>query len=265
VVLGILNVTPDSFSDGGLFEDRRTAVTHGLGLVAEGADVVDVGGESTRPGAGRVPEEVELCRVVPVVADLVEAGVRVSVDTMRAKVAEAAVAAGACMVNDVSGGLADADMAAVVRDARVPYVVSHWRGHSDRMQRSARYGDVVTEVVAELRARRDALVDRGVELERMVLDPGIGFAKNSDHSWALLAALPRLADLGAPLMVGVSRKSLLAGLARGDAELSGSDRDLATAMVSGLLARCTSYVRVHDVHSTVLALRVAEKLQDSTQ
>ncbi|QWF20485.1 dihydropteroate synthase [Nocardioides sp. LMS-CY] len=260
-VLGILNTTPDSFSDGGLYDDRDAAVAHGLRLTCAGADIIDVGGESTRPGAARVPEEVELARVVPVIEDLVSAGVRVSIDTTRAHVAAAAVSVGACMINDISGGLADREMAAVARAAQVPFVAMHWRGHSDRMQQAARYGDVVAEVVEELRGRREALLECGIAPERIVLDPGIGFAKRSEHSWALLAALPRFAELGAPLMVGVSRKSLLDELSDEDQRLSGPDRDVATAVLSGLLLRCTSYVRVHDVHATVLALRVAEKLR----
>ncbi|GAA1546023.1 dihydropteroate synthase [Nocardioides humi] len=256
-IVGIVNVTTDSFSDGGLYVDRENAVAHALRLVAEGADIVDIGGESTRPGAARVPEEVELSRVIPVVGELARAGVKVSIDTMRSRVAELAIEAGAAVVNDVSGGLADRRMASVVRDGEVLFVVTHWRGHSERMLRRARYSDVVAEVRNELRMRRDAIVAQGVEPDLVVLDPGIGFAKTSEQSWTLLGALPSLRGLGHPLMVGVSRKSLLRAI--GD-DLDLAERDQASALLAALVAAHASYLRVHDVASTVLALRVVDRL-----
>ncbi|MGI4894927.1 MAG: dihydropteroate synthase, partial [Janthinobacterium lividum] len=200
-VMGVLNVTPDSFSDGGLFLDHGSAITRGVALRDAGADLVDVGGESTRPGAVRVEAAEELRRVVPVVRGLVERGVPVSVDTMRAEVAAEAVRAGASVVNDVSGGSADAQMGRTVAELGCVYVLSHWRGFSDVMTSLADYGDVVTEVVAEIGDRLATVLDAGVARERVVLDPGLGFAKRAEHDWALLAALPRLAELG-PLLVG---------------------------------------------------------------
>ncbi len=198
VVMGILNVTPDSFSDGGRWLDRDQAVAHGVAMRDAGADLVDVGGESTRPGAGRVEPETELARVLPVVRELVAAGVCVSIDTTRAAVAEAAVVAGAAVVNDVSGGLADRAMAAVVASARVPWILMHWRGHSDRMSALATYADVVTEVRDELAARVDVAVAAGVDPARLVLDPGLGFAKTAVHNWALLRRLDVLVKAGLP-------------------------------------------------------------------
>ncbi|HEX8204820.1 MAG TPA: dihydropteroate synthase, partial [Solirubrobacteraceae bacterium] len=193
LVMGVVNVTPDSFSDGGRWLDPDAAVRQGLALVADGADLVDVGGESTRPGAGRITVAEELRRVLPVVSGLAAAGVVVSVDTMRAEVADAALARGAVLVNDVSGALADPAMAGLVADARVPFVAMHWRGASDRMEELAVYGDVVAEVRDELARRVDALVAAGVDEERIVLDPGFGFAKRAEHGWALLAHLDALA------------------------------------------------------------------------
>ncbi|MEH6377821.1 dihydropteroate synthase, partial [Streptomyces sp. KLMMK] len=205
-VMGVVNVTPDSFSDGGRWFDTELAVKRGLDLIAGGADLVDVGGESTRPGASRVDEGEELRRVVPVVRELVAEGAVVSVDTMRASVAEAAVEAGAALVNDVSGGLADPAMVPVVATARVPFVVMHWRGFSADMNSRAVYGDVVGEVIAELQQRLDAVIAAGVDPERLVVDPGLGFAKNAGHDLALVAGLARLRrELGLPMLVAASR------------------------------------------------------------
>ncbi|MER7604647.1 dihydropteroate synthase [Nocardioides sp. NPDC127503] len=259
--MGILNVTPDSFSDGGRHLAAAAAIQHGLLLSAQGAAMVDVGGESTRPGASRTPAEVEMERVLPVVQALTSAGVSVSIDTTRACVAEAAVAAGARMINDVSGGLADPQMAAAVSRLDVPYVVMHWRGHSAQMQRRASYGDVVAEVRRELSARVSELVSRGVKREQIVLDPGIGFAKHAHHNWRLLESVDTLAELGHALLVGVSRKSFLAS-SDSDPELAASmdERDVATAAAGALLAGQVSWLRVHDVRANVLAVRVAEKL-----
>lgn len=254
--MGILNVTPDSFSDGARYLAVDAAVEHGLALTAAGADLVDVGGESTRPGAPRVPVAEELRRVLPVVRGLVASGVRVSVDTTRARVAEAAVAVGASVVNDVSGGLADPRMASAVADLGVTYVAMHWRGPSAVMARHASYGDVVREVRAELAVRLDALVAAGVDPERVVLDPGLGFAKDAAQSWALLRGLDRILDLGRPVLVGASRKSFLVHAVPDVGPPA--DRDRLTATVTALVAaRGASYVRVHDVPSSRDALAVA--------
>ncbi|QWC86898.1 dihydropteroate synthase [Nocardioidaceae bacterium] len=211
--MGVLNVTPDSFSDGGRWSTRAAAVERGTALVAAGADIVDVGGESTRPGAARVPAEKELARVVPVVEQLAAAGVPVSVDTTRAEVAVACVEAGAVLVNDVSGGLADPAMHGCVAELGTAYVAMHWRAHSDRMDDFASYpAGVGAEVVDELAARRDAALAAGILRDRLVLDPGVGFAKTATQNWEVLAALPRLARLGQPLLVGASRKRFLGAL-----------------------------------------------------
>ncbi|WP_432571924.1 dihydropteroate synthase [Kineococcus sp. SYSU DK005] len=259
-VLGVVNATPDSFSDGGRHLAAADAVARGLALVAAGADVVDVGGESTRPGAARVDAAEELRRVVPVVRELAARGVAVSVDTMRADVARAAAGAGAVLVNDVSGGLADPAMAATVAELGVGYVLSHWRGHSDVMTSLAVYDDVVAEVGAELSARLDAVAAAGVDPARVVLDPGLGFAKVAEHDWALLAALPRLAALGRPLLVGASRKRFLGALLAGDdgAVPPPAQRDDATAAVSALAAAAGAWgVRVHEAAASAAAVRVA--------
>ena len=258
--MGILNVTPDSFSDGGSYLDSTGAVEHALRLVHQGADVIDVGGESTRPGAHRVPPDEEMRRVLPVIQELAGSGVTISIDTTRAEVASAALAAGAHAVNDTSGGLADPDMVRCVADAKVPYVAMHWRAPSIEMQRHANYGDVVAEVTDELRQRLDALVDAGVDSERIVLDPGLGFAKRPPHDWALLTHLDELRALGRPVLVGASRKSFLGALLTTE---SGTppprERDVATAAVSALAAAAGAYcVRVHEVASTLDAVRVAE-------
>ncbi|GAA1839474.1 dihydropteroate synthase [Pseudonocardia ailaonensis] len=260
VVMGILNVTPDSFSDGGRYLDRGHAVAHGVAMRDAGADLVDVGGESTRPGAGRVDAAIERERVVPVVRELAAEGVRVSVDTTRAEVAEAAVEAGAVVVNDVSGGLADRRMAATVAALQVPFILMHWRGHSDRMQELASYEDVIGEVRQELVARADAAVMAGVDPDRLILDPGLGFAKTAAHNWALLRRLDVLVALGFPVLVGASRKKFLGQLL---ADADGhprppSGRDAATAAISALAAEKGAWgVRVHDVESTMDSIAVS--------
>jgi dihydropteroate synthase len=264
-VMGVVNVTPDSFSDGGLWHDPARAIAHGLALRARGADLIDVGGESTRPGAERVSEQVELERVVPVVRELADAGVVVSIDTMRAAVAEQAVAAGARLVNDVSGGLADPAMAEVVAATGVPFVVMHWRGQSADMESRAVYGDVVADVVAELTARVDALLAAGVKEEQLVLDPGLGFAKTAEHNWALLGRLDALTALGRPVLVAASRKrflgTLLANPETGELRPA-RQRDDATAAVSVLSAQGGAWaVRVHDVAGTADAVRVVAAWQ----
>ena len=259
LVMGILNVTPDSFSDGGRWLDPDVAVAHGTAMAEQGADLVDVGGESTRPGAVRVAEDVELGRVLPVVRGLVAAGVAVSVDTMRATVARAAVEAGAAVVNDVSGGLSDPSMLATVATLGVPYVAMHWRGYGDRMQRLASYDDVVAEVLAEVSARAADAVAAGVRRESVVLDPGLGFAKESEHNWALLHALDRFVATGHPVLVGASRKRFLGALlAEGGDPRPLDGRDRATDAVSALAALGGAWcVRVHDVRGSRDAVEVA--------
>jgi dihydropteroate synthase len=258
--MGILNVTPDSFSDGGRYLDHDHAVAHGVAMRDAGADLVDVGGESTRPGAGRVDAETERDRVLPVVRDLIAEGVRVSVDTTRSEVAAAALGAGASVVNDVSGGLGDPRMAAVVAESRVPWILMHWRGPSDRMQQLAEYEDVIGEVRQELVARADHAVMAGVDPDLIVLDPGLGFAKTASHNWALLRRLDVLVALGFPVLVGASRKRFLGDLL---ADSDGtprppSGRDGATAAVSALAAVAGAWgVRVHDVESTMDAVAVS--------
>nr|MBA2640016.1 dihydropteroate synthase [Nocardioidaceae bacterium] len=207
--MGVVNVTPDSFSDGGAWWEPADAVAHGRTLVAEGADIVDVGGESTRPGAQRPPEAEELRRVLPVVRELAASGAVVSIDTMRAAVAMAALDAGAAMVNDVSGGLADEQMLPVVAAAGVPYVAMHWRRHSAEMQSYTHYDDVVTDIVGRLSERADAAERAGIEAGRMAIDPGLGFAKTAAHNWTVLAHLDALHALGLPVLLGASRKSFL--------------------------------------------------------
>ncbi len=264
VVMGVLNVTPDSFSDGGCFADPDAAVAHGLAMAAGGADYVDVGGESTRPGADRVDAAEERRRVVPVVRDLAAAGVRVSVDTTRTEVAEAALEAGAVLVNDISGGLADDGMAALVADARVPWVLMHWRGHSREMYARAEYGDVVTEVCTELSARVDAAVSAGVDAAQLVVDPGLGFAKQAAHNWALLAALPRVVALGLPVLVGASRKTFLGRLLPGPdgAPRPAAGRDAATLATTVLAAEAGAWgVRVHDAAASADAVATVAAVQ----
>jgi dihydropteroate synthase len=263
LVMGVLNVTPDSFSDGGLWLGPEQAYEHGLAMVEQGADLVDVGGESTRPGAQRPPVEEELRRVLPVVGALAEAGVTVSVDSMRAEVVEQALERGARIVNDVSGGLADPGMLGVAAQAGVPFVVMHWRGHSTDMQRRAEYADVVADVTAELRARVDAALAAGVKPEQVVVDPGLGFAKTGDHNWALLAHLDAVRALGHPVLVAASRKRFLGTLL---ADPAGGEpreplaRDAATAAVSTLAAAAGAWcVRVHDVGPSADAVRVAAR------
>ncbi|MGN6741689.1 MAG: dihydropteroate synthase [Amnibacterium sp.] len=256
VLLGVLNTTPDSFSDGGRYLDARAAIAHGRALVAAGADVVDVGGESTRPGAADVPEAEELRRVVPVVTALAGDGIRVSVDTRSAAVAEAALAAGAAMVNDVSGGTADPRMLPVVAASSADLVLMHSRGPAAT---APDYADVVGEVRAELGQRLAAARDAGIPDERLVLDPGIGFAKGAAENWALLARVDELAVDGVRLLVGVSRKRFLAALAPEGAPAEA--RDLPTAVLSALLAeRGVWGLRVHDVAATRVALGALEAL-----
>jgi dihydropteroate synthase len=263
LVMGVVNVTPDSFSDGGQWFQAEAAIAHGLELAAQGADIVDVGGESTRPGAQRVSQEEELRRIGPVVTELVRAGVPVSVDTMRAPVAEFALAAGAALVNDVSGGLADPQMPRLVAAAGASYVVMHWRGHSREMYARAEYADVVGEVRDELARRIDAVVAAGVEPAHIVIDPGLGFGKRPEHNWPLLARVADLALLGGkrfPVLLGASRKRFLGRLLAGPEgeprPFGGSDE--ATVAISALAAAAGAWcVRVHQVPANADAVRVA--------
>ena len=265
--MGVVNVTPDSFSDGGEYFTADAAIGRGLELAARGADIIDVGGESTRPGAGRISAAEELRRIGPVVTGLAAAGLTVSVDTMRAVVAEAAVGAGAKLVNDVSGGLADPGMLSLVAAAGVPYVVMHWRGHSSGMQDRAHYADVVREVRDELRERVDAAVAAGVDPALIVIDPGLGFAKLPEHNWALLTRLPEISRLreGAPpfpVLVGASRKRfigrLLAAADGTPRPFAGSDD--ATVALTALAAAAGAWcVRVHAAAANADAVRVAAR------
>ncbi len=263
-VFAIINVTPDSFSDGGLHDDTAVAVRHGLDMLNAGADVLDVGGESTRPGAARVSAPVEIARVVPVVERLAAAGAIVSVDTMRASVARAALDAGARIVNDVSGGLADPELPRLVAEAGVPYVLMHWRGHSETMQEHAVYRDVVAEVRAELEQRVAAVVAAGVAPEQIVLDPGLGFAKTAEHNWALLAELPALVGLGHPVLVGASRKAFLGRLLAADPDSPRPVglREDATTAVTALAAHAGAWaVRVHAPQAAADAVLVAQAVR----
>ncbi len=269
-VMGVVNVTPDSFSDGGRYVAPAAAVEHGWRLIADGADILDIGGESTRPGATRPLATEEISRVVPVIRELTAGGAVVSVDTMRAEVAEAAIAAGASIVNDVSGGLADPRMPAVVAEAGTTYVAMHWRAHADRMAGFAAYDDdprapggVLSAVREELTARVEVLLAAGVASDRIVLDPGLGFAKRGDHNWQLLGGLDVLSGLGYPLLVGASRKSFLGSLLAGP---DGSPRPVEqrefahVALCVELARRGVWGLRVHDVRACRDALAVLDRL-----
>lgn len=260
--MGVVNVTPDSFSDGGRFADPARAVEHGTTLAAEGAAIIDVGGESTRPGATRVDAAEEMSRVVPVVKGLAAQGITVSIDTMHAAVAGAALENGAGIVNDVSGGRADPAMASLIAEAGVPWVLMHWRSiGAGQTHDVPDYHDVVAEVRDELMAGVDAAVAAGVRPENLIIDPGLGFAKTAEHNWALLRALPALVATGIPVLVGASRKRFLGSLlADGDGVPRPPDgRETATAVLSALAAQCGTWgVRVHDVRASVDALKVVE-------
>ncbi|AXB48822.1 dihydropteroate synthase [Amycolatopsis albispora] len=258
--MGVLNVTPDSFSDGGRYLNVDAALAHAREMWARGADVIDVGGESTRPGAARVDAPTEIARVLPVIRALAEEGMVLSVDTTRAAVAAAAVEAGAQIINDVSGGLADPDMAKVAAATEMPWVLMHWRGHSREMTKLAVYSDVVAEVRAELSARVDAALAAGVDAGAIVLDPGLGFAKQAEHDWALLHHLDAVLSLGFPVLVGASRKRFLGRLLADEAgePRPPAGREHATAAVSALAAAAGAWgVRVHEVGASLDAVAVA--------
>ena len=262
LVMGVVNVTPDSFSDGGLYGTTDAAIRHGFELREQGADVLDIGGESTRPGATRPLVAEELDRVVPVIRALAEEDVPVSVDTMRSEVARAALEAGAVVVNDVSGGLADPQVLDVVAEHGAAYVVMHWRAHSAVMQQLASYDDVLVEVRDELALRLDAATAAGIAADRLVVDPGLGFAKTADHNWELLRRLPELGTLGAPILVGSSRKSFLGSLL---AAPDGSPRpvldreDANVALTTIAAIQGVWGVRVHEVRASIDAVKVVTR------
>ena len=264
-VFGVLNVTPDSFSDGGRWDHTDTAIEHGRELAQQGADVIDVGGESTRPGAHRIDAATETARVIPVIRTLSADGFACSVDTTRASVAQAALDAGALIINDVSGGLADPDMARVAAETGAPWILMHWRGHSAHMQEQASYSDVVAEVRKELLIQVDRALAAGVDERSLILDPGLGFAKDASHNWLLLQRLGELTALGLPVLVGASRKRFLGQLlATPDGGLRPpADREAATAAVSVLVAANRAWgIRVHEPRPTRDALAVLSSIRD---
>jgi len=262
LVMGVLNVTPDSFSDGGRFNDPEIATNHALQMIKDGADIIDIGGESTRPGSERISVQAELDRVLPVIAALVDSGVAISIDTMRAEVAQAAVAAGACMVNDVSGGKSDPEILEYVASLSTPYILMHWRGPSNIMNTLTDYQDVVADVTNEISKQVDVAVAAGIARERIVIDPGIGFAKTVDQNWPILKHLDVLEELGLPILMGASRKKFLGELLIKDGVPRNSDeRESATTAISTLMAaRGLWAVRVHDVKSSSDAIAVVDRI-----
>ena len=268
-VMGVVNVTDDSFSDGGRFLDPTRAVEHALALVADGADIIDVGGESTRPGAARIDSVVEMARILPVVKEIAAQGITVSIDTMHAVVARAALENGASIVNDVSGGRADPGMAPLIAEAAVPWVLMHWRSARDTQPHDApHYRDVVAEVRDELLAGVDAALAVGIDHAKLIIDPGLGFAKTAQHNWALLHALPEFVSTGIPVLVGASRKRFLGSLlAAPDGTPRPPDgRETATAVISALAEQQGAWgVRVHDVRASVDALKVVGAWQNDPE
>lgn len=264
LVMGVVNVTPDSFSDGGKWFDPDAAIARGLELVATGADIVDVGGESTRPGANRVESAEELRRVVPVVRALAATGAVVSVDTMRAEVAKAALEAGARLINDVSGGRADPDVLRVAADSGAPFVLMHWRAHSATMHNNTDYDDIITDVVQELGEQIDVARAAGIADTQLIVDPGLGFSKTGRQNWTVLSHLEAFKALGFPLLVAASRKRFLGELlGRGDDLRPVGERESATAAISAIAAREGAWaVRVHDAGPSVDAVRVAARWTD---
>ena len=249
LVMGILNVTPDSFADGGRHNDFEAAVEHGLEMIAEGVDIIDIGGESTRPGAERVSETEEIARTIPVIKELSKHRVTISIDTMRASTAEAAIKAGASIINDVSGGLADVAMLQTAAQLQVPYIAMHWRGHAKEMNSKAIYGDVVVDVISELNERIEAALDVGIHRNKLIIYPGIGFAKEAEHNWAIIESIDRIVAMGYPVLVGASRKRFLGGD-------SPDEREQATIELTKRLSSTGVWaVRVHSVkpHKQVLS------------
>jgi dihydropteroate synthase len=249
LVMGILNVTPDSFADGGLHFDESLAIAHGLEMIGDGVDIIDIGGESTRPGADRVPEEEEQARVIPVIRELAQQKVVISVDTMRASTARLAVEAGASIVNDVSGGAADPEMFSTVAALGCKYTLMHWRGHSKNMNSKAVYNDVVVDVIQEVTIQLDKALAAGIKRENIILDPGIGFAKDAEHNWEILNRIDEFVALGYPVLIGHSRKRFLGGD-------SPDEREEATVQVTqSLVSKGIWGVRVHGVKANVKAIR----------
>jgi len=249
LIMGILNVTPDSFADGGRHNDFDAAVARGLEMIAEGVDIIDIGGESTRPGADRVTEAEEIERTIPVITELAKHGARISIDTMRASTAEAAIKAGASIINDVSGGLADPNMLQTAARLQVPYIAMHWRGQSKDMNSKAIYGDVVSDVISELQERISAALDAGIQPGNLIIDPGLGFAKEAEHNWKIIDSIDKFVELGYPVLIGASRKRFLGGE-------SPDEREQATIELTKRLATTGIWaVRVHSVkpHREVLA------------
>ena len=249
LVMGILNVTPDSFADGGLHYEESLAITHGLEMIDDGVDIIDVGGESTRPGADRISEEEEQARVIPVIRELAKKGVAISVDTMRATTAKLAVEAGATIVNDVSGGAADPEMFSTEAKLGCKYTLMHWRGHSKDMNEKAIYGDVVSEVIEEISIQLDKALAAGVKRENIILDPGIGFAKNPEHNWEVLNRIDEFVALGYPVLIGHSRKRFLGGDHPDERE------EATVAVTQSLIGKGIWAVRVHGVKANVEAIR----------
>jgi dihydropteroate synthase len=249
LVMGILNVTPDSFADGGRYNDFESAIRRGNEMISEGVDIIDIGGESTKPGAERITLDEELNRVIPVVKELSQSGVRISIDTMRSEVARRAVEAGASIINDVSGGLADAEMLPTAASLELPYIAMHWRGHSKDMNSRAVYKDVVGEVIIEIEERITACLEAGIKSDNLIIDPGLGFAKDADHNWAIIDSISRFVDLGYPVLVGASRKRFLGG----------DNPDLREAATIALTQRLSTTgiwaIRVHSVkpHKEVIS------------
>jgi dihydropteroate synthase len=260
--MGVLNVTPDSFSDGGRFNDPKIATNHSIQMIADGADIIDIGGESTRPGSDRISVQEELDRVIPVISALADTGIAISIDTMRVEVAKAAVKAGACMVNDVSGGKADPEMLGYIATLNTPYILMHWRGPSNIMNTLTEYTDVVADVTAEIRHQVDLAVAAGIARERIAIDPGIGFAKTVDQNWPILKHLDVLEGLGLPILMGASRKKFLGELLAKEGVARDSDgRESATTAISTLMAaRGLWAVRVHDVKPTRDAIAVVDQI-----
>jgi len=250
LVMGILNITPDSFADGGKYNDFESAIRRGQEMIAEGVDIIDIGGESTKPGAERITLEEELERVIPVIRELSQLGIKISIDTMRSEVARKAIEAGASIINDVSGGLADPEMLTTAAGLELPYIAMHWRGHSKDMNSQAVYKDVVSEVIEELQERITASLDAGIKKDNLIIDPGIGFAKDADHNWAIIDSISTFVDLGYPVLVGASRKRFLGG----------DNPDLREAATIALTQRLSTTgiwaIRVHSVkpHKEVMSV-----------
>lgn len=264
-IMGVLNVTPDSFSDGGRYFDHDRAIAHGLELIDTGADIIDVGGESTRPGSVRVDEDEELRRVVPVIRELAAAGAVISVDTMRARVARESLAAGAHIINDVSAGQSDPTMLDLAAESAAPIVLMHWRGYLDQASATFHYDDVVAEVITELRTRIDEAIAVGVDPANIIVDPGLGFSKNAEHNWQILAALDEFACLDHRLLVAASRKRFISSLiSPEDPKLAEQTaKDQATATISALSAQAGAWaVRVHDPATSAIACRVVSAVAD---